>query len=191
MESSPVISFDTWLSVNCDNRNGPRTNQMERFPNSQPCSLRKAHILPLNPAITEHHQAIRDGTVDRQAATREDFSASTVIERVPSEIIVHKRKGNQTAKMKPIVSAMNAWSWSVAISFIHTFLNNAIYEPERLTGFTFTSVVISFFAVIILSILASQFKVRRRVLRRLLLPCTAHLPDSHLRSINLGDKSMY
>lgn len=62
---------------------------------------------------------------------------------------------HQTANMKPVVSALNAWSWYAPPS-----QTASIESPIALTPCSLYSVVISAFAIIILSVLGSLYSVR-------------------------------
>lgn len=62
---------------------------------------------------------------------------------------------HQTANMKPVVSALNAWSWYAPAS-----QTASIESPIALTSCFLHSVVISVFAIVILSVLGSLYSVR-------------------------------
>lgn len=60
-----------------------------------------------------------------------------------------------SANMKPVVSALNAWSWYA----LPTHLRQS--TPIVLTSHPPNSVIISIFAIVILSVLGSLYSVRR------------------------------
>jgi ribonuclease kappa len=63
--------------------------------------------------------------------------------------------------MKPVVGVMQAWSWSVFQASYVQLLPNLPLSLERITGYQLTnlsSIVISIFAIIILSVIGALFK---------------------------------
>lgn len=67
---------------------------------------------------------------------------------------------SQSSKMKPVVGVMQAWSWYVALSFLHRALLRLISgKNHRLKLInSLYSIVLSVFAIVILSVIGALFK---------------------------------